>query len=133
MTGIHSIGLGLWWSSTTSSIALLRRPIPKPKPMEPCCQICGSRKSLDTKQPGVCAFLCYWTLEGWLGWNGRDQVVAVRDSRALRFVPTHKKDKASKISYPKMIAIARVLGWRGRENAVGTFPKVSAIAKAVGQ
>jgi hypothetical protein len=122
-------GLGLWWSSSTSTIAPMRRPEPKAKPTTPCCQICGSRKSLDEKQPGVCAFLCYWTLEGWLGWNAREQVVAVRDHRALRFVPTHKKDKASRISYPKMVAMARMLGWRGRENAVGTF---AAKAKAAG-
>lgn len=98
--------------------------------MERRCQICGSLKTLDSKEPALCVFLCYWQLEGWLGWNGREQVVAVRNQLALRFVPTHKKDRASKISYPKMIALARMMGWRGRENVVGTFPPAAMKAGA---
>ncbi len=99
------------------------------------CLICGSEKTMDEKAPALCYFGCFWTLEGWLGWNARTNVVAVRDQRALRFVPTSKTDKAAKISYPKMIAMARVMGWSGRENAVGPFPvmKPKAMAKGAGR
>jgi hypothetical protein len=68
-------------------------------------------------------------LEGWLGWNARTKRVAIRDRRAFRFVPTSKTDPAAKISYPKMIAMARALGWKGDKEA-GTFPVMAKSAKA---
>jgi hypothetical protein len=85
------------------------------------CAICGSKKTADEKTPELCQYFCFWTLEGWLGWNAKTAKVAVKDSRALRFVPTTKFDTASKISYPKMIRMARAMGWTGREDVRGTF------------
>lgn len=78
------------------------------------CAICGSKKTIDSKSPAICQFLCYWILEGWLGWNARTGVVVVRDSRAMQLVP-------DRLSYPRTIAYARAMGWTGRENVVGTF------------
>ena len=45
-------------------------------------------------------------------------------------------DPAAKISYPKMVAMARTMGWNGRKEA-GTFPaaapaKAKAMAAAAG-
>lgn len=82
--------------------------------MDKRCTICGSRKTLDSKSPSICQFMCYWVLEGWLGWNARKQEVAIRDHRALMLFP-------DTLSYPKTIEAARMMGWHGRENAVGTF------------
>jgi hypothetical protein len=82
--------------------------------MIPCCQVCGSKRTADAKQPSLCYYMCYWLLEGWLGFNARTNKVAIRDQRAFQFVP-------DKLSYPKTIAKARSLGWRGRENVTGTF------------
>jgi hypothetical protein len=81
------------------------------------CAICGSKKAADDKSPAICQYFCYWTLEGWLGWNGRTRKVAIRDARAMAFVP-------DRLSYPKTIRAARTLGWMGEENAVGTFVQV---------
>lgn len=78
------------------------------------CLICGSKRKADDKAPNLCYYMCYWLLEGWLGWNARTHKVAIRDQRALPFVPDG-------LSYPKTIAKARSLGWAGRENVVGTF------------
>jgi hypothetical protein len=81
--------------------------------MKCVCKICGSTKATD--DPGeVCNYLCYWQIEGWLGWNGKRKKVAIRDLRAMIFVPGHT---AGKVSYKRMIAMARDLGWNGRENA----------------
>lgn len=107
-----------------------------PTPDKPRCQICGAAATADGGQPSVCRYLCFWTLEGWLGWNARTGKVAVRDQRALRFVPTGQGDPAAKISYPKMVAMARTMGWNGRKEA-GTFPaaapaKAKAMAAAAG-
>lgn len=94
--------------------------------MEPRCAICGSNKTADEKSPLLCQFFCFWTLEGWLGWNARTGKVAIRDARAMRLFP-------DRLSYPKTVATARLMGWTGRENAVGTFPQAAkAMAKAAG-
>jgi hypothetical protein len=74
--------------------------------------------------------MCYWTLEGWIGWNARSKKVAIRDARAVSLFP-------DVLSYPKTIATARAMGWTGRENAVGTFPapvvmKAKTMAKGAG-
>jgi len=84
-----------------------------------CCAICGSRKTADDKDPAVCQYLCGWILEGWLGWNARTKKVAIRDARAVSLVST-------RLSYPKMIRMARWLGWTGQENVVGTFVQPTA-------
>jgi hypothetical protein len=84
--------------------------------MEPRCQICGSHKTADAKNPALCQYFCYWLLEGWLGWNARLQTHAVCDQRAQGFVGAPLS-----LTYPKLIALARMLGWHGRENVVGTF------------
>jgi hypothetical protein len=86
---------------------------PKPK-----CQICGSTKTLGG---GLCYYLCYWVLEGWLGFNARTKKAAIRNQCAFRFV-------AFKISYPKMIVMARAMGWKGNKEA-STFP-VTVMAKS---
>jgi len=78
--------------------------------MNQVCSICGSKKFNN----GVCHYLCYWTLEGWLGWSGKKKMVVVRDVRAMMFLPGHS---AAHLSYRKMIAKARAFGWRGKENA----------------
>ncbi len=85
--------------------------------MKSKCQICGSTKSFGG---GLCQHLCYWILEGWLGFNARTKETAVMDQRALRFADVI-------ISYPKLIASARILGWAGRETAV-TFTATKAEA-----
>ena len=81
------------------------------------CAICGSKKAVDAKSPAICQYLCYWILEGWLGWNARTRKVAIRDARAMRLMP-------DRLSYPKTIAAARGMGWTGQENAIGTFVQV---------
>ncbi len=83
------------------------------------CQICGSKKSLGGN---LCQHMCFWILEGWLGWNARTKQTAVMDRRAARFADAI-------ISYPKLIAAAKSLGWTGRENA-GTFVAAAKAAKA---
>lgn len=96
--------------------------------MIPCCAICGSKKTVDDKSPQICQYLCYWTLEGWLGWNARKKEVVIRDARAVKLFP-------DRLSYPKTVATARMMGWQGREDAVGTFPavvKLKAMAKRAG-
>ena len=90
--------------------------IPKPH-----CQICGSTKTLGG---GLCQYMCFWVLEGWLGWNARSKKVAVRSCKAVRWA-------GAIISYPKLITAARLAGWMGRENTV-TFP-MAAKAAAVGK
>ena len=87
---------------------------PKPK-----CAICGSTKTFGG---GLCYYMCYWSLEGWLGWNARTKMAVVRDQRAMRFVVT-------RISYPKMLVMARAMGWKGDKEA-GTFPVMAKAAKA---
>jgi hypothetical protein len=79
-----------------------------------CCAICGSKRTVDEKSPAICQYLCYWTLQGWIGWNARLGEVAIRDARAMDLFP-------DRLSYPKMVATARIMGWTGRENFVGTF------------
>lgn len=96
--------------------------------MIPRCAICGSKKAVDTKSPTICYYLCYWTLEGWIGWNARRKEVAIRDARAVKLFP-------DVLSYPKTVATARAMGWTGREDVVGTFPavaKAKAMAKGAG-
>lgn len=82
--------------------------------MKPHCKICGSTKTIDAKSPALCQYLCYWILEGWLGWNSKLGEVKIADARAVSLFP-------DRLSYPKTIATARSMGWTGRENAVGTF------------
>jgi hypothetical protein len=87
------------------------------------CEICGCRATVDGEEPRVCQHLCYWILEGWLGWNARTQKVVVRDTRAMNLLP-------DRLSYPKTVAAARMMGWTGRENRVGTFPRKAMEAAA---
>jgi hypothetical protein len=89
------------------------------------CAICGSKKAVDDKSPAICQYLCYWTLEGWLGWNARTSKVAIRDWRAVALVP-------DRLSYPKMILAARAMGWAGEENAIGTQAQPKTMAKKAG-
>jgi hypothetical protein len=88
--------------------------------MKLVCQICGSTKTANDKA-AVCQYFCYWTLEGWLGWHGKRKMIAVRNVNAMLFTPGHV---GGKLSYPKMIAFARDLGWEGRENA-GTMSETA--------
>ena len=94
--------------------------------MDHCCQICGCKKTVDEKSPELCQYLCYWILEGWTGWNARLGEVVIRDHRAMALYP-------DRLSYPKMVVEARILGWTGRENVVGTFPPMKAMAKTAGR
>src|SRR5208337_4463337 len=82
-----------------------------------CCAICGSKKTADGKSPKICHYLCYWILEGWIGFNARDNKVVIRDSRAVCLFP-------DVLSYPKTVRTARALGWIGREDIRGTFVKM---------
>jgi hypothetical protein len=68
------------------------------------CAICGS---IGTYDKGLCVNMCRWTLEGWLGWNGRTKK-QVMNSRVPAVLLT--------LSYPKKVALARLLGWTGNEN-----------------
>jgi len=86
---------------------------------QPQCAVCGGKKTLGG---GLCVGLCYWILEGWLGWDGKRQRVKFADSRATKLWALHRQ------SYPKLVRTARAMGWAGLENAA-TFPVVRA-AKA---
>jgi len=81
------------------------------------CAICGSKKAVDDKSPAICQYLCYWILEGWLGWNARTRKVAIRNAHAIYLT-------SDRLSYPKMVRVARAMGWTGEENAIGTFAQV---------
>jgi hypothetical protein len=85
--------------------------------MEYCCAICGCKRTADAKSPRICHYLCYWILEGWIGFNARDNKVAIRDTRAVSLFP-------DVLSYPKTIRAARAMGWAGREDIRSTFVQV---------
>lgn len=79
------------------------------------CKVCGCKSTVGN---GVCKFLCNWILEGWIGWNARDGKVVVLTATAMKVATAngHKR-----LSYPKMVALARSLGWTGCENPITTF------------
>ena len=70
------------------------------------CPACGSRKQL---RPGVCVYLCDEILRGWIYWNACDKKILFRDYRAVLLARSY-------LSYPKMIARARMLGWTAQSN-----------------
>jgi hypothetical protein len=90
--------------------------------VKPRCAICGSIRPVSKKYPETCNRFCYWTFEGWIGWNARRRKVVIRDARALTLF-------APRLSYPKAVATARMLGWTGKENVKGTIP-VQVLRKA---
>ena len=70
----------------------------------PHCVVCGTRRSLNGV---VCVNLCHWMLEGWTAWDGARGLVKIMDHRATPLAALHE------ISFPKLVAIARSLGWSG--------------------
>ncbi len=91
-----------------------------------CCSICGCKKTADDKSPKICHYLCYWILEGWIGFNARMGKVVIRNARAVSLFP-------DVLSYPKTVRAARAMGWTGREDIRGTFVLVPSKPKPVVQ
>ena len=88
-------------------------------PTKPTCAVCGGKKTFGG---GLCQNLCYWILEGWLGWDGKRSRMKFADSHATKLWALHRQ------GYPALVKTARAMGWAGIENAA-TFPIVKA-AKA---
>jgi hypothetical protein len=79
------------------------------------CVICGTKRSLGN---GVCANMCHWLLPGWVGYNAVLKEVKFTDHRALSLAASlHSWDAKRKVkkavSFTKLVAAARQLGWQG--------------------
>jgi hypothetical protein len=85
------------------------------------CAICGGTKSLGDH---LCANLCDWKLEGWVGWNARDGKLYFANAQAVKLWASYY------MTYRKMVKIARSLGWKGQENSKETMKPVQTFTPA---
>lgn len=98
------------------------RPVGRRAVGKPHCVICGSTRTLGL---GVCANLCHWILEGWIGYNAVLNEVKFFTHKALPLAQLHSWDPTKRVrkapSFTKLVAAARALGWSGN-TASGSQP-----------
>lgn len=94
------------------------RPVGRRAVGRPHCVVCGATRQMGR---GVCQHACHWLLPGWIAWNAVLKEIKFTDHRALPLARLHKWDpktgRRSAPSFPKIVAIARTLGWSGDTTA----------------